>query len=317
MIRNRKAGKARCLAAASILTLALVALPFEPSLDGAAIDGTAAHAKGNGGGGGNGGGNGGGHGGGNSGHGGTDSGTDGDGDDTASTAGSGKGHGKAGAPGQNKHGASGFAASGDLEEVGTKKHGATASMMGGLSSWTHASANARLNASANSQVGLAASYEKSILNGEIGSAIESLLAAANKPVTDEIQALAVVESINAALDISVDGTPEDLEVTETLEDLEVTETLEDLDVTETPEDPEVTETPEDPEVTEVTETVQSRTISRETMDAVVDGFLAGDSTLGETGGDDTADGEETTTAEGDDPDTDGGTDDGTVTTPSS
>ena len=66
MIRNKQAGKARLMTAASILTLTLVALPFEPSLDGVAVDGTAAHAKGNGGG----------HGGGNSGH------------DTASAAGS-------------------------------------------------------------------------------------------------------------------------------------------------------------------------------------------------------------------------------------
>jgi hypothetical protein len=49
MIRNKQAGKARLMTAASILTLTLVALPFEPSLDGVAVDGTAAHAKGNGG----------------------------------------------------------------------------------------------------------------------------------------------------------------------------------------------------------------------------------------------------------------------------
>ena len=62
MFRNKQAGKARLMTAASILTLALVALPFEPSLDGVAVDGTAAHAKGNGGG----------NSGGNSGHGGAD-----------------------------------------------------------------------------------------------------------------------------------------------------------------------------------------------------------------------------------------------------
>lgn len=84
MIRDKQAGKARLMTAASILTLTLVAVPLEPSLDGVAVDGTAAHAKSNGGG------HGGGHGGGNSGYGGAD---------TASAVGSGAGHGKARAPG--------------------------------------------------------------------------------------------------------------------------------------------------------------------------------------------------------------------------
>jgi len=50
MFRNKQARKARLMTAASILTLALVALPFEPSLAGVAVDGTAAQAKGKGGG---------------------------------------------------------------------------------------------------------------------------------------------------------------------------------------------------------------------------------------------------------------------------
>ena len=129
MIRNKQAGKARLMTAASILTLALVALPFEPNLDGVAVDGTAAHAKGNGGG----------HGGGNSGHGGADTASGAD-----SAAGSGRGHGKAGAPGQNKDGASGIAAAGDIgEEDVAKNHGATVSIMGGLNSWANTSATAR------------------------------------------------------------------------------------------------------------------------------------------------------------------------------
>jgi hypothetical protein len=247
------------------------------------------------------------------------------------TAGPGKGHGKAAAPGQNKHGASDIAATGDVESIGTKKHGATASMLGGLNSWTHASANARLNASPNSQVGLAASYEQALLGGDVEAAIESLLEAANKEVTDETQAQAVVESIHAALDIAVVETTEAAEVTEDPEATETTEETEETEVTETTEETEeteVAETTEEPETTEQTEvaedtetieeteTVQSRTISQETMDAVVEGFLAGDSTIGETEADDTTEGEEVT-AEAEDPATDGSTDDGTLTSPSS
>ncbi len=285
------------LTAASVLVLALVAVPAAPDFTSLDFKGQVAAAKGNGGGGN----------GGNSGHGGADS----DDDDTASTDGSGKGHGKAGAPGQSQHGASGVAATGEIgEEVVSINHGATASMLGSLNSWAHASANARANASANSQVGLAATYEQAILGSDFETAIESLLEAANKQVTDEIQARAVVQSINAALDITVGETTEDLEVTE---------------------DPAVTGTTEvaaDPETTETTETVQSRTISQATEDAVVAGFLAGDPTFGETEDDGTTAGSETT-AEGDGDDgtgtddtadasgTDGGTDGGAVTTPSS
>ncbi len=290
------------LTAASVLALALVAVPAAPDFTSLDFEGQVAAAKGNGGGG-NGGGNGGGHGG-NSGHGGADS----DDDDTASTDGSGKGHGKAGAPGQSQHGASGVAATGEIgEEVVSINHGATASMLGSLNSWAHASANARANASANSQVGLAATYEQAILGSDFETAIESLLEAANKQVTDEIQARAVVQSINAALDITVGETTEDPAVTE---------------------GPVTTEVAADTETTETTETVQSRTISQATEDAVVAGFLAGDPTFGETEDDGTTDGSETT-AEGDGDDgtgtddaadasgTDGGTDGGAVTTPSS
>ncbi len=84
-------------------------------------------------------------------------------------------------------------------------------MMGSLNSWTHASATARANASATSQVGLAATYEQAILDGDIATAVNSLLESANKPVTDEIQAQAVVQSINAALGITVEETTEDPE----------------------------------------------------------------------------------------------------------
>ena len=278
MYRNKKAGKARLMAAASILTLALVAVPFEPNLDGVAVGGTAAHAKGNGGG----------HGGGNSGH------------DTASAAGSGadsgRGHGKAGAPGQNKDGASGFAAAGDIgEEDVPGNYGATASMMAGLNSWTNASANARAHASSNSQVGLAASYEDAILGGDIGTAVESLLAAANKPVSDETQAQTVVQSINAAFGITVEGAIVETEVVEEPEVTVVTEVAEGLTAAGDPADTEETEVVET-ETTETTETVQSRSISQAIEDAVVAGFLARDSSLGETDG--TIDVSETTPEDG-------------------
>jgi hypothetical protein len=287
MYRNKQAGKARLMTAASILTLALVALPFEPSLDGVAVDGTAAHAKGNGGG------HGGGPGGGNSGHGGADT------DSAAgSAADSGRGHGKAGAPGQNKDGASGFAAAGDIGEADVaKNYGATVSMMGGLNSWSNASANARAHASSNSQVGLAATYENAILGGDIGTAIESLLAAANKPASDETQAQAVVQSINAALGITVEGAIAETEVVEEPEVTVVTEAAEGLTVAEDPADTEETEVV-DTETTETTETVQSRSISQATEDAVVVGFLARDSSLGETEGDGTIDVSETTPEDG-------------------
>jgi len=310
MVCKKQAGKARLMTAASILTLALVAVPFEPSLEGIAVDDKAAHAKGKGSG----------RGGGNSGQG---------GDDTVSDAGSdtgpGKGHGKAGAPGQNKHDVSGIGVAGDIGEEGVVgNHGATVAMMGSLNSWTHASANARLHANSNSQVGLAATYEDAILDGDIGTAVESLLAAANKPVDDEIQAQAVVQSINAALGITVEGAIEEMEVVEEPVVVEDPVVVEETVVAEVPEDPVITEETEvaDTETTETTEPVQSRSISQAIEDAVVAGFLARDPGLGETEGDGTTDEPETTadasgTDDGTEDGTEGGTDGETVTIPSS
>ena len=144
------------------------------------------------------------------------------------------------------------------------------------------------------------------------AAVESLLAAANKPVDDEIQAQAVVQSINAALGITVEGAIEEMEVVEEPVVAEVTE------------DPVITEETEvvDTETTETTEPVESRSISQAIEDAVVAGFLARDPGLGETEGDGTTDEPETTAdASGTDDGTEGGTDDGTdggtVTIPSS
>jgi len=186
-------------------------------------------------------------------------------------------------------------------------------MMGGLNSWTHASANARAHASSNSQVGLAAAYEDAILGGDIGTAIESLLAAANKPVSDETQAQAVVQSINAAFGITVEGAIEETEVVEETGVTVVTEVAEGLTAAGDPADTEETEVV-DTETTETTETVQSRSISQATEDAVVAGFLARDSSLGETEVEGTTDVSETT------PEDDGAIGDGTgpdETTPSS
>ncbi|MFQ6018712.1 MAG: hypothetical protein ACE5KF_11020 [Kiloniellaceae bacterium] len=269
---------------ASALALVLIAMPVAPSFDDLPLGGVAAFAKG-----GNGGGNGGGHGGGGKGghdgghgdHGGIASAEDG--------PGHGNGHGKASGHGPGASASAPGHSGGSLEDtegVAPNAHGVTASMLGRLNSWMHASETARMHANHDSTVGLAAEYEAAILAGDVAAAVDSLVAAANKDVADEIEARQVVRAVNSALDITVESEPETTETAEATGTTEATETTETTGTTE------VTET------TETTGTTEARTISREVEDAVVAGFAAG--AYAEPGATEEADvaGGEETAAEG-------------------
>ena len=169
MCGGRKVRKTGLTAAASLLTLALVALPVAPSLDGVSLDGMAAYAKG-----GNGGGNAGGKG--------------GKGGQNASTLvdpeadSHGKGHTGTGL-GHSKDAVSGV----HLNHNGSHpdNHGALTSLLGSLNA-AHAMANGNTNDNLNSKVGQIREY-MDLFNDfavggvtTVGEVADALITASNK-----------------------------------------------------------------------------------------------------------------------------------------
>ncbi len=198
MCGDRKVGKIGLTVAASLLTLALVALPVVPSLDGVSLDGMAAYAKG-----GNGGGNGGGNAGGKGGKGGR--GGTGGASINLLTDSHGKGHTGTGL-GHGKDAVSGV----HLSHNGShsENHGALTSLLGRLNA-AHASPNAMANAAGHSAVGRLANYVTLLGEDSIGDATAELLAVANKDVADTGEATLVVREVNGLLGVTVGGGTED------------------------------------------------------------------------------------------------------------
>ncbi len=188
MCDDRKVRKAGLTAAASLLTLALVALPAAPSLDGVSLDGTAAYAKG-GGAGGNGGGNAGGKGGGKG----------GSASAGASTDSHGKGHTGTG-PGHGKSHGSGAPS--------TSGHGVTSTTMGQLRgnlNAYHASVSAFQHAADTSMVGRIRAAITDPLNDTPQKQEDALEALSNQPVDEDVLSEVrdiVSEKVDAAITAS-------------------------------------------------------------------------------------------------------------------
>ncbi len=190
MCGDRKVGKLHLMMMASVLTLALVALPVVPSLDGASLNGKAAYAKS-----GKGGGNAGGRGGrgGKGGIGGASIGT--------LTDSHGKGHTGTGL-GHGKNAVSGVLSSHNGSHLDT--HGALASLLGSLNA-AHAIANGNTNDNLNSRVGQIRAYMEAFNTGDIPGAAEDLIAASNRDLesmdTDTVED--VVGGVNDLLGTNV------------------------------------------------------------------------------------------------------------------
>ncbi len=182
MCDDRKVGKAGITAVASLLTLALVALPVAPGLDGLSLDGTAAYAKGPGSGGGNGGGGNGGGNGGGSGNGGGHGPGGGPGANASAAGHGGTAPGHSGsAPGQSGSapGHSGVSGLGHSEDA--HEQGLTASALGNLNA-AHASATAMSKASIDSIVGKIGALVEAQETDENAISVESLSEISNKTV---------------------------------------------------------------------------------------------------------------------------------------
>ncbi len=204
MCGDRKVGKIGLTVAASLLTLALVALPVVPSLDGVSLDGMAAYAKG-----GNGGGNGGGNAGGKGGKGGR--GGTGGASINLLTDSHGKGHTGQG-NGHSKDAVSGV----HLSHNGShpENHGPLTSLLGRLNA-AHASPTAMANAAGHSAVGLTAQYYDALAEaladgvlsaGEAATVAGLLGDLANKEVAEE-DVGAVVQAYNELLNIETTVAP--------------------------------------------------------------------------------------------------------------
>lgn len=189
MCGDRKVRKLHLMMVASVLTLALVALPAEPSLDGVSLDGTAAYAKG---GGGNGGGSAGGNGGGNAG--GKGGGKGGSASAGASIDSHGKGHTGTGLGHGKSH---------ESGAPSTSGHGVTSTTMGQLRgnlNAYHASVSAFQHAADTSMVGRIRAAITDF--AEVDDQEAALEALSNQPVDEDVLSEVrdiVSEKVDAAI----------------------------------------------------------------------------------------------------------------------